>query len=296
MRPKSASQKGSFMTALPPYTDSMSAQQAQQAAKHSPWDWTTVDYPPMPDDPKLAQISCEKLTKATAADVLAADTPNSDLVTELRAAGGLPTPAPPAPFVCPICDTTKSCKHAKGLRKLSGRITNAIVDTLATHHVRVVKSTKGRSVLPLPDLTFGAAGQRARQRQLSALGSLLDVAIVAAAVECDRDAAQQSLAKATRRHETAEVLRSEGERYLSTKQSELERIEKASAEQLAEVDVLKARWDKSMEQVNATAARNAVHRARRQAEADGGFLAQAMATNDPDLRAGYLEMLTGGKS
>jgi flagellar motility protein MotE (MotC chaperone) len=169
----------------------------------------------------------------------------------------------------------------KSARRLTERITKSVMATLATR-VRVVKGPLVKS--------------KGHQRQLDSFGSLLDVATFQAVIESDKDDARQSLKKAVARREVAETLSDEGTRHLAQQRSDLAKVEQASAEQVEQLAVLRARWDKSMEQVNATAARNAVYAQRQRDETGAGFLSQAMATNDPDLRAGYLEMLTGGES
>jgi hypothetical protein len=172
----------------------------------------------------------------------------------------------------------------KSARRLTERITKSVMATLAGARVRVAKG-------PLVKST-SAAGQRARQRQLKALGCLLDKAIVQLAIEMDRDDAEQSLAKATRRHETAEVLHAEGTRHLQQQRTDLARLEAATVAQAKSLAEIKARWDKAAGAQAATAARNALYEQRRHDEAAGGFMAQAMATNDPDLRSGYLELMS----
>jgi hypothetical protein len=171
----------------------------------------------------------------------------------------------------------------KSARRLTERITKSVMATLGPR-VRVVKG-------PLVKST-SAAGQRARQRQLRALVGLLDVAVAKLAVEMDRDDSQRDLAKSTRKREVAEVLRAEGTRRLQQERSELAKVEQASAEQVEQLAVLRARWGKVAAQQAETDARRAAYEQRRHDESDGGFVAQAMATNDPDLRAGYLALMS----
>ena len=110
----------------------------------------------------LPTIPCQAFT----ADGLSKGT-TTDIASELVKIGALHKPT----------------KLEKQAAKFTSRINRAIVDTLSEHHVRVLKSGAFRKSL-------SPAKQRARQRQLNALGCLLDKAIVKAAIEVDRDEAR----------------------------------------------------------------------------------------------------------
>ncbi len=221
----------------------------------------------------LPTIPCQAFT----ADGLSKGT-TTDIASELVKIGALHKPT----------------KLEKQAAKFTSRINRAIVDTLSEHHVRVLKSGAFRKSL-------SPAKQRARQRQLNALGCLLDKAIVKAAIEVDRDEAREQLAKATSKYETAKILRDESERYLAKHQATVATVAQQS-QRLADqtlslrhdLAVVNANLDAANAEVAKRAARHAEWQQRQLAAEASSFSDLARQTDDPDLRSALTALAIGG--